>query len=70
MSEHIALRSSADWVELRTSGDDWSSADPALLGTLLSHMHLIRGFEEAVWCMAPRIPALARRGALLARSWR
>lgn len=48
MSEHIALRPSADWVELRTSDDDWAHADPALLGTLLSHLHLIRGFEEAV----------------------
>ncbi|WP_322008758.1 thiamine pyrophosphate-dependent enzyme [Paraburkholderia sp. J12] len=48
MSEHIALRPAADWVELRTSAEDWSSADPALLGTLLAHLHLIRGFEEAV----------------------
>src|SRR5438445_793032 len=48
MSERSALRPAAEWVELRTTDEDWASADPALLGTLLSHLHLIRGFEEAV----------------------
>ncbi|MDF3839297.1 thiamine pyrophosphate-dependent enzyme [Cupriavidus basilensis] len=48
MSERSALRPSAEWVELRATDEDWASADPAVLGTLLSHMHLIRGFEEAV----------------------
>jgi 2-oxoisovalerate dehydrogenase E1 component len=48
MSECIALRPAADWVELRTTEEDWLKADPALLGTLLSHLSLIRGFEEAV----------------------
>lgn len=48
MSERNALRPAAEWVELRTTDEDWASADPALLGTLLSHLHLIRGFEEAV----------------------
>ncbi|MGO4812224.1 thiamine pyrophosphate-dependent enzyme [Cupriavidus sp. 2MCAB6] len=48
MSERSALRPAAEWVELRTTDEDWAKADPALLGTLLSHLHLIRGFEEAV----------------------
>jgi 2-oxoisovalerate dehydrogenase E1 component len=48
MSESIALTSSAGWVELRPTEEDWAQADSALLGTLLSHMQLIRGFEECV----------------------
>ncbi|MFJ3058759.1 thiamine pyrophosphate-dependent enzyme [Herbaspirillum sp. NPDC087042] len=48
MSDHIALAPAAPWVELRTTDADWAAADPALLGTLLSHMHLIRAFEETV----------------------
>ncbi|WP_059412110.1 alpha-ketoacid dehydrogenase subunit alpha/beta [Cupriavidus basilensis] len=48
MSERSALRPAAEWVELRATDEDWARADPALLGTLLSHLHLIRGFEEAV----------------------
>ncbi|WP_439683724.1 MFS transporter [Cupriavidus oxalaticus] len=48
MSECIALQPGADWVELRTTEQDWANAAPGLLGTMLTHMHLIRGFEEAV----------------------
>ncbi|MGF6999803.1 alpha-ketoacid dehydrogenase subunit alpha/beta [Paraburkholderia sp. GAS32] len=48
MSECTALRPAAEWVELRTTEEDWANADPILLGTLLSHLCLIRGFEEAV----------------------
>ena len=48
MSEHIPLKPAAPWVELRTTDTDWKKADPKLLGSLLSHMHLIRGFEECV----------------------
>jgi len=48
MSECIALQPGADWVELRTTEEDWAGAAPGLLGTMLTHMHLIRGFEEAV----------------------
>src|SRR5690606_28021985 len=32
----------------RTTKEDWKNADPKLLGTLLSHLHLIRAFEETV----------------------
>jgi 2-oxoisovalerate dehydrogenase E1 component len=48
MTERINLAQAAAWVELRTTDADWAQADPALLGNLLSHMHLIRGFEECV----------------------
>ncbi|MGY2492879.1 alpha-ketoacid dehydrogenase subunit alpha/beta [Cupriavidus sp. CP313] len=48
MSQRIAMQPGAEWVELRTTDEDWARADPAVLGTLLCHMHLIRGFEEAV----------------------
>lgn len=48
MSERSTLRPAAEWVELRATDEDWARADPALLGSLLTHMHLIRGFEEAV----------------------
>ncbi len=46
---HINTLSPASrWVELRTTEEDWKNADPSLLGTLLSHLHLIRAFEETV----------------------
>ncbi len=48
MSEHITLTPAAPWVELRTTDADWKNADPAVLGTLLMHTHLIRVFEETV----------------------
>jgi len=48
MSDHIALVPASNWVELRTTDADWAAADPAVLGTLLTHAHLIRAFEEVV----------------------
>lgn len=48
MSEIISLKPASQWVELRTTEEDWNLADPELLGTMLVHMHLIRTFEEAV----------------------
>jgi len=36
------------WTELATTTEDWDAADPNLLGTLLSHIQLIRSFEERV----------------------
>lgn len=42
------LASHAPWVSLAATDEDWARADPVLLGTLLSHCHLIRGFEETV----------------------
>ncbi|EON18795.1 2-oxoisovalerate dehydrogenase subunit beta [Cupriavidus sp. GA3-3] len=52
MSERSLLRPGAEWVELRATDEDWVRADPALLGTMLSHLHLIRAFEEAVLQLA------------------
>ncbi|AOB31701.1 MFS transporter [Bordetella sp. H567] len=42
----------APWVALTATEQDWAHADPALLGTLLAHCHLIRGFEETVLALA------------------
>ena len=36
------------WVELSTTDEDWKAADPALLGTMLAELHIIRVFEEVV----------------------
>jgi len=48
MPEIIELSPSSRWVELRTTKEDWKNADPGRLGTLLSHLHMIRAFEETV----------------------
>lgn len=48
MSEIIALKPASQWLELRTTEADWNAADPKILGTLLTHMHMIRVFEEVV----------------------
>lgn len=48
MSELLALTPASAWVELRITEDDWTQADPAVLGTMLTHMHTIRAFEETV----------------------
>src|ERR671912_470304 len=42
------LETGSPWVELSTTDDDWKAADPALLGTMLAELHLIRAFEETV----------------------
>ncbi|HWM33814.1 MAG TPA: thiamine pyrophosphate-dependent enzyme [Pseudolysinimonas sp.] len=42
------LETGVDWVELSTTAADWKAADPALLGTMLAQLHLIRAFEETV----------------------
>ena len=48
MPKSVALSPASPWVELSTTDADWKQADPVLLGTLLSHLHLIRAFEETV----------------------
>ena len=45
---HTPRAPASEWVELSTTDADWAQADPALLGSLLAHMHIIRGFEECV----------------------
>src|SRR6478672_10081890 len=42
------LDTGVDWVELTSTAADWDAADPALLGSMLSQLHLIRAFEESV----------------------
>jgi 2-oxoisovalerate dehydrogenase E1 component len=42
----------APWRSLRTTKRDWDKADPALLGSLLTQLHLIRAFEEEVLVLA------------------
>ena len=42
------LETGVDWYELTTTAADWKAADPALLGTMLVQLHLIRAFEETV----------------------
>ena len=40
------LKLDAPWVEIKTTQKDWDDADPALLKTMLTQLHLIRAFEE------------------------
>ncbi len=48
MAKRISLSPTSDWVELQANDDDWSQAAPTLLATMLTQLHLIRGFEETV----------------------
>ena len=48
MTLRTTLAPASEWVQLSTTDKDWAQADPALLGSLLSHMLIIRGFEECV----------------------
>ena len=48
MPERKQLDLKVPWTELATTTEDWDAADPNLLGTLLSHIQLIRSFEERV----------------------
>jgi 2-oxoisovalerate dehydrogenase E1 component len=48
MPKRRRLEPGSPWVELSTTAADWKNADPALLGTMLSQLHLVRAFEETV----------------------
>lgn len=48
MPDYTDLSPAAPWRELRTTKQDWTEADPALLESMLVSMHLIRAFEEKV----------------------
>ena len=41
-----SLESAAPWVEIESTQKDWDEADPKLLKTMLTQLHLIRAFEE------------------------
>src|SRR5512141_3409931 len=46
MSIVTPLTTTVPWVELASTKEDWDGADPKLLGSMLSCLHLIRAFEE------------------------
>jgi 2-oxoisovalerate dehydrogenase E1 component len=46
------LTPAATWLALTTTSEDWDTADPRLLGTLLVQMQLVRTFEERVLALA------------------
>ena len=48
MPKKKRLQTGVDWFELSTTKEDWDAAEPALLGTMLAQLHLIRAFEESV----------------------
>ena len=48
MARRTLLTPAAEWVEIRSTPADWKKADPALLGTMLTQLHLVRAFEEVV----------------------
>ncbi|KQX23518.1 MULTISPECIES: alpha-ketoacid dehydrogenase subunit alpha/beta [unclassified Sphingomonas] len=48
MATHDDLIPKAPWRAIHVTDGDWDAADPALLGTMLTELHLIRAFEEKV----------------------
>ncbi|GAA2008222.1 alpha-ketoacid dehydrogenase subunit alpha/beta [Microbacterium ulmi] len=52
MPRRRTLETGVPWVELTTTAADWKRADPALLGTMLGQLNLIRAFEETVLDLA------------------
>lgn len=48
MPKREKLQAGAPWTALRSTPADWKAADPALLGSMLTQLHLIRAFEESV----------------------
>ena len=48
MATHTPLQPAQPWIQVQATQEDWESADPALLGTMLGQLHLIRAFEETV----------------------
>jgi 2-oxoisovalerate dehydrogenase E1 component len=52
MTTSSPLTASAPWKDLTTTPEDWAAADPALLGTMLVELQLVRSFEETVLDLA------------------
>lgn len=52
MPKRRSLSHKAPWIELTTTPADWKAADPTLLATMLSQLHIIRAFEETVLDLA------------------
>ena len=47
-----SLSPAAPWIELRATQKDWDEADPSLLKTMITQLHLTRAFEETVLDLA------------------
>ena len=43
-----SLEYQAPWQEIRSTPEDWDALGAVALGRMLSHLHVIRAFEEAV----------------------
>ncbi|GII64344.1 MFS transporter [Sphaerisporangium krabiense] len=52
MTDRHRLEPTAPWVEVVSTTADWDAADPRLLTSMLSHLVLIRAFEEYVLDLA------------------
>ncbi|MBB1510947.1 thiamine pyrophosphate-dependent enzyme [Tessaracoccus sp. MC1756] len=52
MPKRTELSTGVPWVQLETTPEDWKTAPPELLGTMLAQLHLIRAFEETVLDLA------------------
>lgn len=48
MATYTPLEPAQPWIQVQATQEDWGSADPALLATMLGQLHLIRAFEETV----------------------
>ena len=48
MSTHTDLKPAAPWVQIAATAEDWDAAASELLTNMLSHLTLIRAFEEYV----------------------
>jgi len=48
VATHTPLEPAQPWIQVQATQEDWESADPALLSTMLGQLHLIRAFEETV----------------------
>ncbi|KAG1217166.1 hypothetical protein G6F35_009403 [Rhizopus arrhizus] len=66
MATYQPLEPQAPWRQLTVEAKDWQQADPALLGTMLTQLHWIRAFEEAVLDLAAEGLVLA---VLLLGGW-
>ncbi|MCB1009932.1 MAG: MFS transporter, partial [Acidobacteria bacterium] len=42
------LHTTAPWLEVATTADDWATASAERLGTMLTSLQLVRAFEETV----------------------
>ena len=52
MTTREPLMPSQPWIDLATTPEDWKTADPRILETMLGQSHLIRAFEESLLVLA------------------